>query len=138
MTKKTKAQLLEELEAMTLAHQRLGEEYKEAEIYMRWYKNLRKKEVIVMEEEGALYLKGKDLDAYCRKITPSVSRAELLKELLPGLNALFGAEYAKYEKEIEKAIKHEYDTRSQSKETDQKDSGHYADLLRYADWDRLR
>jgi len=104
MTHRTKAQLLEELEAMTAANQRLGEDYKEAEIYMRWYRNLRKKEVIVMEEEGALYLKGKDLDAYCRKITPSVSRAELLKELLPGLNALFGAEYKKYEKEYGKEL----------------------------------
>ena len=104
MTKKTKAELMHELEGLKIAHRRLGEDYKEAEIYMRWYRNLRKKEVIVMEEEGALYLKGKDLDAYCRKITPSVSRAELLKELLPGLNALFGTEYAKYEKEYGKEL----------------------------------
>jgi hypothetical protein len=26
----------------------------------------------------------------------AISRAQLLKELLPGLNALFGLEYAKY------------------------------------------
>jgi hypothetical protein len=30
-----------------------------------------------------------------------LSRAQLLKELLPGLNDLFGKEYAKYSKEIE-------------------------------------
>ena len=29
----------------------------------------------------------------------SISRAQMLKELLPGLNALFGLEYAKYEDE---------------------------------------
>lgn len=31
--------------------------------------------------------------------TAGVSRAELLKELMPGLNALFGTEYDKYNKE---------------------------------------
>lgn len=104
MTRKTKAELMHELEGLKIAHQRLGEDYKEANIYERWYKNLRKKEVIVMEQEGALYLKGKDLDAYCRKITPTLDRQKLLKDLLPGLNALFGAEYAKYEKEHAKEI----------------------------------
>ena len=29
----------------------------------------------------------------------AISRAQLLKELLPGLNALFGLEYGKYENE---------------------------------------
>ena len=29
----------------------------------------------------------------------AISRAQLLKELLPGLNALFGLEYDKYENE---------------------------------------
>ena len=31
----------------------------------------------------------------------AISRAQLLKELLPGLNALFGLEYSKYENEDE-------------------------------------
>ena len=31
----------------------------------------------------------------------AISRAQLLKELLPGLNALFGLEYGKYENEHE-------------------------------------
>lgn len=138
MTHRTKAQMLEDIEGLKRDLYSLQESYKEAVIYERWYKNLRKKEVIVMEEEGALYLKGVDLDRYCRKITPSFSRTQLLKELMPGLNALFGAEYAKYEKELKETIKHEYDTRGQSKETDQEDSGHHTDVLRYADWDRLR
>ena len=29
----------------------------------------------------------------------AISRAQLLKELLPGLNALFGLEYARYDDE---------------------------------------
>ena len=36
----------------------------------------------------------------------AISRAQALKELLPGLNALFGLEYGKYEKyEIESAAR---------------------------------
>lgn len=100
MTHRTKAQLLDDIEELKRDLHSLNESYKEAVIYERWYKNLRKKEVIVMEEEGALYLKGIDLDRYCRKITPDavLSRAQLLKELLPGLNQLFGAEYDEYQK----------------------------------------
>lgn len=104
MTRKTKAQLLEELEGMKRDYKSLEDDYKMAGIYERWYKNLRQKEVIVMEEEGALYLKGADLDRYCRKITPSFSRAEVLKQLMPGLNALFGMEYEKYHKAIDKEL----------------------------------
>ncbi len=105
MTRKTKAQLLEELEGMKRDYKSLEDDYKMAGIYERWYKNLRKKEVIVMEEEGALYLKGADLDRYCRKITPTVSlRAQMLKELAPALNQLFGDEYEKYHKAVEKEL----------------------------------
>jgi hypothetical protein len=89
--------LLEELEGMKRDYKSLEDDYKMAYIYERWYKNLRQKEVIVMEEEGALYLKGADLDRYCRKITPTHSRAEVVKQLLPALNKLFGDEYEKYE-----------------------------------------
>ena len=104
MTRKTKAQLLEELEGMRRDYKSLSEDYKLAHIYERWYKNLRKKEVIVMEEEGALYLQGPDLDRYCRKITPTHSRAELVKELLPALSQLFGDEYEKYSEAIDKEL----------------------------------
>ena len=38
----------------------------------------------------------------------AISRAQMLKELLPGLNALFGLEYAKYEDEHTEV----YDTES--------------------------
>ena len=38
----------------------------------------------------------------------AISRAQLLKELLPGLNALFGMEYARYDDEHSEI----YDTES--------------------------
>jgi len=40
----------------------------------------------------------------------AISRAQLLKELLPGLNALFGLEYDKYENEHAEI----YETETQS------------------------
>lgn len=104
MTRKTKAQLLEELEGMKRDYKSLEDDYKMAYIYERWYKNLRQKEVVVMEEEGALYLKGADLDRYCRKITPTHSRAALVKELLPALSKLFGDEYEKYAEAIDEEL----------------------------------
>ncbi len=138
MTRKTKAQLLEELEGMKRDYKSLEDDYKMSHIYERWYKNLRQKEVIVMEEEGALYLKGADLDRYCRKITPSFSRAEVVKELLPALSKLFGDEYEKYNEAIEKELNDGNDAGSESKEADQKDSGHDTYILRYANRYGLR
>ena len=42
----------------------------------------------------------------------AISRAQLLKELLPGLNALFGLEYKKYENEHEAIYETETSERS--------------------------
>ena len=42
----------------------------------------------------------------------AISRASLLKELLPGLNALFGLEYAKYENEHGEIYEEESSERS--------------------------
>jgi len=42
----------------------------------------------------------------------AISRAQLLKELLPGLNALFGLEYSKYENEHEEIYETESSDRS--------------------------
>ena len=42
----------------------------------------------------------------------AISRAQLLKELLPGLNALFGLEYAKYDNEHEDIYETESSDRS--------------------------
>ena len=42
----------------------------------------------------------------------AISRAQMLKELLPGLNALFGLEYEKYEDEHEMIYETETSERS--------------------------
>lgn len=47
----------------------------------------------------------------------AISRSQLLKELLPGLNALFGLEYAKYENEHEMIFDTESSDRSFEEET---------------------
>ena len=47
----------------------------------------------------------------------AISRAQLLKELLPGLNALFGLEYAKYGEEHKEIYEQETSERSFEEET---------------------
>jgi len=47
----------------------------------------------------------------------AISRAQLLKELLPGLNALFGLEYAKYGEEHKEIYETESSERSFEEET---------------------
>jgi hypothetical protein len=47
----------------------------------------------------------------------AISRAQLLKELLPGLNALFGLEYAKYGEEHKQIFEQESSDRSFEEET---------------------
>src|SRR6056300_353471 len=47
----------------------------------------------------------------------AISRAQLLKELLPGLNALFGLEYAKYGEETKEIFETETSDRSFEEET---------------------
>ena len=47
----------------------------------------------------------------------AISRAQLLKELLPGLNALFGLEYAKYGEEHKEIFETEASERSFEEET---------------------
>ena len=44
----------------------------------------------------------------------AISRSQLLKELLPGLNALFGLEYKKYENEHEMIFDMETSDRSRT------------------------
>ena len=47
----------------------------------------------------------------------AISRAQLLKELLPGLNALFGLEYASYGEEHKELFEIETSERSFEEET---------------------
>ena len=66
------------------------------------YRRLRQLEVVIMAEDGAKYLKGADLDDYIDELPTKnklFTRAELIKELTPALNEMFGAEYAKYQDE---------------------------------------
>jgi lipoate-protein ligase A len=65
------------------------------------YRRMRQLEVVIMAEDGAKYLKGKELDDYIDSVPHRgpISRADVLKELVPALNNLFGVEYAKYSEE---------------------------------------
>jgi hypothetical protein len=66
------------------------------------YRRMRQLEVVIMAEDGAKYLKGKELDEYIDSVpmkNRAFTRAELLKELTPALSNIFGEEYAKYEAE---------------------------------------
>jgi lipoate-protein ligase A len=66
------------------------------------YRRMRMLEVVIMAEDGAKYLKGHDLDEYLDSLPTRkgpITRADLLKELTPALNNIFGEEYAKYEAE---------------------------------------
>lgn len=65
------------------------------------YRRLRQLEVIIMAEDGAKYLKKGELDVYIDELPAraSFTRSELLKELTPALNKVFGEEYEKYEAE---------------------------------------
>lgn len=73
---------------------------------VRLYNRLRELEVVVMAKEGAVYLKGADLDEYLNALPPRgpLSRADLLKELTPALNKAFGEEYQKYQDEHDEHI----------------------------------
>lgn len=68
------------------------------------YRRLRQLEVIIiiMAEDGAKYLKRGELDKYIDELPSQnkmFSRAQMLKELTPALNNLFGAEYERYQAE---------------------------------------
>ena len=70
------------------------------------YRRLRQLEVVIMAEDGAKYLKGSDLDDYIDELPARnpLTRFEILKEMTPALNKLFGEEYDKYEAERLEAI----------------------------------
>lgn len=66
------------------------------------YRRLRQLEVVIMAEDGAKYLKKGELDNYLDELpmhNKPVTRFEIIKEITPALNKLFGEEYDKYEAE---------------------------------------
>jgi phage major head subunit gpT-like protein len=112
------------------------------------YAVLRTKDVMVLDGEPK-YLKGEDLDKYCDEENSkfwgtnlsSASLSNMLKRMNGG--AITGSNPTKmivpmtHLKIAQKLIEEERygnDTGSESKEADQKDSGHHTDVLRYADW----
>lgn len=65
------------------------------------YRRLRQLEVVIMAEDGAKYLRKGELDVYIDELPArnTFTRSELLKELTPALNNLFGVEYQRYQDE---------------------------------------
>jgi hypothetical protein len=65
------------------------------------YRRMRQLEVVIMAEDGAKYLKGKDLDDYIDSVPHmgGITRAQIMEEMLPGLNKVFGEEYQRYQDE---------------------------------------
>jgi len=66
------------------------------------YRRLRQLEVVIMAEDGAKYLKKGELDVYIDELpmhNKPITRFEIIKEMTPALNKLFGEEYDKYEAE---------------------------------------
>lgn len=70
------------------------------------YRRLRQLEVVIMAEDGAKYLKRGELDVYIDELPykGQLNRFEILKEMTPALNKLFGEEYDKYEAKRLEAI----------------------------------
>ena len=105
------------------------------------YRVLRTKDVMVLDGEP-MYLKDADLDKYCddekNKMLWNGSLAGILRNVnvnpnqMPMRKSMFDVA-----KKLLKETSNGNDTRSESKEADQKDSGHHTDILRYADWNGL-
>ncbi len=91
------------------------------------YDVLRGKEIMVFDGEP-VYLKDEALDEYCDKRKREMfgmSMSEMLREM---------RDFAYKTADITKGTQNGNDAGSESKEADQKDSGHHTDVLRYADW----
>ena len=102
------------------------------------YRVLRTKDVMVLDGEP-MYLKDADLDKYCddekHKMLWSGSLAGILRNVnvtpnqMPMRKSMFDVA-----KKLLKETNNGNDTRSEGEKADSKDSGHYTDVLRYADW----
>lgn len=106
------------------------------------YRVLRTKDVMVLDGEP-MYLKDADLDKYCddekNKMLWNGSLAGILRNVNVNPSQLpMPKNMMDVAKKLLKETSNGNDTRSESKEADQKDSGHHTDILRYADWYRLR
>jgi len=119
------------------------------------YAVLRTKDVMVLDGEPK-YLKGEDLDKYCDEenskfwgaslgstslANMSTYMQQVAKQINGGQNGtkkiIISASQMAVAKKLLEGQRNGNDTGSKSKEADQKDSGHYTDVLRYADWNGL-
>ena len=134
----TAAERVKHLEKKVLE---LAEERDKAKEMSRYYKDmrdemrtgaarydvLRGKEIMVFDGEP-VYLTDTALDEYCDKRKHNMfglSMSEMLKEM---------RDFTYKTTDITKGTQNGNDAGSESKEADQKDSGHDAYILRYADW----
>lgn len=106
------------------------------------YRVLRTKDVMVLDGEP-MYLKDADLDKYCddekNKMLWNGSLAGILRNVSISPSQMYMPKSMfDVAKKLLKETSNGNDTRSKSEEADQKDSGHHTDILRYADWYRLR
>jgi hypothetical protein len=95
------------------------------------YAVLRTKDVMVLDGEP-MYLKGEDLDKYCDEENRKFWGVSLSGMSSRGKGVTTQMMQAFIDEIQEK--RNGNDTGSESKEADQKDSGHHTDVLRYADW----
>jgi hypothetical protein len=98
------------------------------------YALLRTKDVMVLDGEPK-YLKGEDLDKYCDEENSKFWGVSLSGMTSRGQGVTKSMMQAVIDELQEK--QNGNDTGSESKEADQKDSGHNKNVLRYADWDGL-
>ena len=115
------------------------------------YAVLRTKDVMILDGEPK-YLKGEDLDKYCDEEHGKLwgvslsGMSSFLRSINGGATAttatgnrlIINATQMAVAKKLLQEQQNGNDTGSESKEADQKDSGHYTDILRYAYWNRLR
>jgi len=113
------------------------------------YAVLRTKDVMVLDGEPK-YLKGEDLDKYCDEENSKfwgvgLGMSSYLQQIAKQINGgqigtkkiIINASQMAIAKKILEGQHNGNDARSKSKEADSKDSGHYTDVLRYADWNGL-
>ena len=70
------------------------------------YRRLRQLEVVIMAEDGAKYLKGKDLDGYIDDLPArTLTSAQFTKVAKTALNQVFAEEYDRYKAEVMENVK---------------------------------
>jgi predicted nucleic acid-binding Zn-ribbon protein len=139
-----------ECEDLLRSAKHFREKAAEHEGYSERYRVLRTKDVMVLDGEPK-YLKGEDLDNYCDEENSKfwgvsmTSMTSFMQQIakaqqtqLQPTKLYVNPSMMDVAKKLLKEQQHGNDARSKSKEADQKDSGHYTDLLRYAHWYGVR